>query len=159
MFLRTLSTLLMGAGLALCSSAQPAPTPKTFTIRVLDAHSGKVLATSNVLIRVNHEKTDHADWVEPNEDLTGKVTVPASTTVLTAQATYKHTMELYINCDFAKGDQSAAAHWYQVSEILATGVVAPNGCSKRTAVAKPGEFVFFVRTRNWRDEMQQDFSE
>jgi hypothetical protein len=44
-----------------------------------------------------------------------------------------------------------------VPDILKSGVVAPNDCSKRTAQAKPGEFVVFVRRINWREQMQQDY--
>jgi len=159
MLLRMVSALLMGTGLAVCCGAQPVQAPRTFTIRVMDSHNGKVLAVSNVLIRINHDKAVHADWVVPDEDLTGKVTVPAGATEVAAQATYNHTMELYINCDSVKAGQPGAAHWYQVSEILAKGVVAVNGCSKRTEAEKPGELVLFVRTKNWRDSMDQDFSE
>jgi hypothetical protein len=48
--------------------------------------------------------------------------------------------------------------WYKISDILTLGVVAPNGCGgkkvadKLQVIAKPGEFVFFVRKLNAREQ-------
>jgi len=42
-----------------------------------------------------------------------------------------------------------AEHLYPVSTILGSGLVAKNSCSKRTAAAKPGELVIFVRHSTW----------
>jgi hypothetical protein len=74
------------------------------------------------------------------------------------RATYDSAMVTYANCDSAKEKQNPVPHWYDVSTILTSGVVAPNGCSKMTETAKPGEFVFFVRKENWREKMQGDYS-
>ena len=153
------SALLMVAALVVCCGSLPAQTPKSITIRVLDPHTGKALVTSSVLIRVDHQKTVHANWVALNEDLTGKATLPADAALLAAQASYDNTMELYINCDSVKDNPPTGPHWYKLSDILATGVVAANGCSKRTAAAKPGEFILFARRKNWHDSIEQDFTE
>src|SRR5208337_5630169 len=99
--------------------------------------------------------TVHANWVRQNEDGTGRLTVPQDASLLAAQATYDNTMQIYVNCDSSK-EKDPVARWYAVSDILTTGIVAPTGCSQRTAVAKPGEFVFFVRRRNWVEQMKQD---
>jgi hypothetical protein len=40
-------------------------------------------------------------------------------------------------------------HLYPVSTIVASGLVASNNCSKRTATAKPGELIIFVRPPTW----------
>ena len=104
-------TLLLCAA-ALCGSLS-AQTEKTITIRMLDSRTGHLIATSDFLVRINHEETVHPNWVRQNEDGTGN--------------------------------------------ILTSGVAAPNGCSKQTALAKPGEFVFFVRKQNLR-EQTQDYS-
>ncbi len=40
-------------------------------------------------------------------------------------------------------------HLYPVSTIVASGFVARNDCSKRTATAGPGELVIFVRPVTW----------
>jgi hypothetical protein len=149
---------LMCAALAVCSGALSAQT-QAITIRVLDGHTGKALVTTSILVRVDHQKTVHANWVSLNEDLTGKATLPAEATLLAAQATYDNTIELFVNCDSVKDNPPTGPHWYKLSDILATGVVAPNGCSGKSAVAKPGEFVFFARAKSWRDRYVQDFSE
>jgi hypothetical protein len=158
MILRIRSALLTSAALAVCV-ALPAQTAKTITIRIVDGHTGKALVASNVLIRVDHQKTVHADWVALNDDRSGKATLPAYAAVVAAQATYDNTMELYINCDSVKDDPPTGPHWYKLSEILATGVVTANGCSHRTVEAKPGEIVIFARRKSWRDTIQQDFTE
>lgn len=152
-----------------------AQTGKTITLRMLDGKTGKLIATSYFLVTVDHEKAAHADWVVQNEDGTGKLTLPKDASVLSIQATYDSAMSIYVNCDSAEGDKDPTAHWYSVAQILASGVVAPNGCvkprespkfmtaikrkeaEKPKPVAKPGEFVFYVRERNlW--ENARDFS-
>ena len=148
-------TLLLCAA-ALCGSLS-AQTEKTITIRMLDSRTGHLIATSDFLVRINHEETVHPNWVRQNEDGTGKLTVPQNATVLSAQAKYSIGFDIYVNCDSTKDKEIQVARWYAVSDILTSGVVAPNGCSKQTALAKPGEFVFFVRKQNWR-EQAQDFS-
>ena len=40
-------------------------------------------------------------------------------------------------------------HLYPVSTIIASGLVAHNNCSRRTATAKPGELIIFVRPATW----------
>ena len=92
-----------------------------------------------------------------SDDGTEKLTLPANATVVSIHATYDSTMELYVNCDGAEAKQNPVEHWYEVSAIANSGVVAPNGCSKMTESAQPGEFVFFVRKQNWREQMR-DYS-
>jgi hypothetical protein len=81
--------------------------------------------------------------------------LPKQAAVLAVGAKYDSGMTMYVNCDSAKDKGEPVARWYTISDILTTGVVAPNACSKRTAVAKPGEFVLFIRPQNWREEVQQ----
>jgi hypothetical protein len=157
MFRRIFSVLPLLLCLAAVSGSVYAQTEKTITIRLLDSRTGHLIAASDYLVRINHEETVHANWVLQNEDGTGKLTVPQNATVLAAQARYSIGLDIYVNCDSAKDKDIPVAHWYAVSDILTSGVAAPNGCSKRTALAKPGEFVFFVRKQNWR-EQAQDFS-
>jgi adhesin HecA-like repeat protein len=149
---------------ALCGSLL-AQNDKTITVRMLDSRTGKLIATSDFLVRVNHDQTLHGNWIVQNDDGTGKLTVPADAAVLSVQATYDSATMVYVNCDTNKdlgsSDHAAALdHWYPISAILASGVVAPNGCAgkkipeKLQVVAKPGEFVFFVRKRNTREEFK-----
>jgi hypothetical protein len=137
-----------------CAQAQ-----KTITIRMLDSRSGKLISTAAFLVRINNEQTAHADWVSTNQDGSGKLTLPDDATQVSIRATYDNTISFYLNCDANKepkaADQDASQdRWYKVSDILTLGVVAPNGCGgkkvpdKLQFVAKPGEFIFFVRKRN-----------
>jgi len=75
-------------------------------------------------------------------------------------------MLIYANCDADKDRGSSEKappqdHWYPVAEILAKGLVAPNDCigkkvpEKLQVVAKPGEFVFFVRPLNARERFRE----
>jgi hypothetical protein len=143
---------------AFCGSVR-AQTEKTITIRMVDGKTGLLIASSNFLVRVNHQEAAHGNWVHLNEDGTGKLTLPADADVISIHATYDSATLVYANCDADKDRGSAehAAspdHWYSIATILASGIVAPNGCvgkkipEKLQVVANPGEFVFFVRPLN-----------
>jgi hypothetical protein len=156
---RILCAFLFFACLAACCGSLNAQTEKTVTIRMLDSKSGLLIASSNFLVRINHQEAPHGDWVHQNEDGTGKLTLPADADVISIHATYESATLIYANCDADKerGSAEHAAqpdHWYPIAAILESGVVAPNGCvgkkvpEKLQVVAKPGEFVFFVRPLN-----------
>ena len=141
-----------------------AQTGKTITVRMLDGNTGKLITTSTFIVRVDHETTAHADWVAPNEDGTSKLSVPRSASLLSIQGTYDTSMTIYVNCDSASEKTNPIDRWYSIAEILSLGVAAPNSCvkpaeaAKLKPAAKPGEFVFFVRKQNWREQMREDDS-
>ncbi len=156
MFLLCLAALLGSAG------AQP---DKTITLRMLDSKTGLLIATSNFLVRINHQQEVHADWVKQSEDGTGSLTLPANAEVVSIHATYDSAMLIYANCDADKDHASAdhaasPEHWYPVADILAKGIAAPNGCvgkkvpDRLQVIVKPGEFVFFVRPLNAREQFR-----
>ena len=167
----TLLVCMAALGGLLCAQAG-----KTITVRMLDGKTGKLIETSTFLVRVDHEPTVHADWVAPNEDGTGKLTLPRIASLLSIQATYDSSMMIYVNCDTAGEDANTVDRWYSIAEILTLGVAAPNGCvkpaeaaklklltklkpvAKPASVAKPGEFVFYVRKQNWREHIREDES-
>jgi hypothetical protein len=124
---------------------------------MLDSKTASPLVPTNFLVRINHQQTIHANWVTQNENRTATVTVPADATVISIQATYDSAMQIFVNCDSMQDKQNPQAQWYPISAILASGVVAPNGCSKMIETAKPGEFIFFVRRANFRERTQEDF--
>jgi len=134
---------------------------KTITIRVLDGKTGKPLLASGFLVRVDREQAVHANWVVQNEDGTAKLTVPGGALLFSIQATYDDSMQTYVNCDSTLENTVRVGRWYSISEVLASGVVAPNGCGKPKdaakikPAAKPGEFVFLVRRMStperWRE--------
>jgi len=149
-----LLVVLMTAVFGYCQT----PATVTVTIRMIDSKTGILIPTSDFLIRIDHEDDQHGNWVKQNEDGTGKLTLPATAKIFAVDGKYAETTNLYVNCDSARDKPVPAAHWYTIAEILTSGVAAPNECSKHTAVAKPGEFVFFVRQRNWK-EQYKDFSQ
>jgi hypothetical protein len=53
--------------------------------------------------------------------------------------------KLYDNTTRTYGSE----HLYSVSTVIVSGLVATNSCSKKTAVAKPGELVIFLRHSTW----------
>ena len=82
-----------------------------------------------------------------NDDGTVIVTLPSDAREIAVKATYDLSIETYINCDVAKETDKERDIWYPISQILQSGLVAPNECSQTHYTAKPGEFVFFVRKR------------
>jgi hypothetical protein len=140
---------------AVCGYSQ-APATKTITLRMIDAKTGQMIPTSDFLIRIDHQEDQHGNWVKQNEDGSGKLTLPANAVIVAAESKYASSTTLYVNCDSVRDKPEPVIHWYSLSDILALGVAAPNECSKHTAVAKPGELVFFVRQRNWK-EQYKDF--
>ena len=132
-----------------------AQTGKIITIRILDSKTARPIVPSNFLVRINHQPTLHGDWVRVNENGSGKLTLPGEADVVSIHATYDSSMQMYVNCDSIQEKQNPQEQWYAVSTILAAGVVAPNGCSKMTETARPGEFVFFVRKASWREQMRE----
>jgi hypothetical protein len=148
------------------STPAPATAPaaagkSTITLRMIESRTGKLISTTDFLVQINHQQDLHANWVELNEDKTGKLTLPKEAEVLLVHGKYDQSMLLYINCDSEKkgvlptlGTQEGD-HWYSVADILKSGVVTHNGCGSGKDLTKfvptPGEFVFFVRKLNWHE--------
>ena len=162
---RALYLLLYIAAVSTCGPLR-AQTNKTVTIRMLDSRTGILIASSDYLVRIDHEESPHGNWVVKNEDGSGKLNLPGNATLLSIRATYDSNTVMYVNCDAAK-DVGSSNHapgldrWYKVSDIIEKGVVAPNGCAgkkipdKLQVVANPGEFVFFVRKLNAKEQFEQ----
>jgi hypothetical protein len=131
---------------------------KTITVRVLDSRTGEPVSPNMLMVRINERKANHSNWVQQNDDGSATVRIPADASLLLVQATYDNSTEIYINCDAALEKNTSSEHWYKVSEMLTSGVVAPDECKQSRhheapkVAAKPGEFVFFVRKRNWRED-------
>jgi hypothetical protein len=146
--IRALAGFVCFAALCACLHAQ---TEGTISIRLLDGKTGLPVKASNFLVRIDHHDTIHSEWVKINDDGSVIVTLPADAKEISVKATYDMSMATYINCDAAKQTDKERNLWYPVSIILKAGVVAPNECGKTDFLAKPGEFIFFVRKRDWRD--------
>lgn len=152
---RGIALLFCLAAVCGCLFAQ---SEKTITVRILDGKSGRPVEASGFQVRVDHEPSFHADWVVQNEDGTGKLIVPKGASLLSIRGTYDNSMQVYVNCDSAAEKTNPVDRWYAISEILTSGIVAPNGCGKPSnaaklkPVAKPGEFVFLVRRMTSREQ-------
>jgi hypothetical protein len=142
---------------ATLSTPLHAQTAKTLTILMLDGKTGKPIIPSNFLVRFDHLDAIHNESVRIGDDGLGTVTVPASASFLSVQATYSESMDYYVNCDAAMQKDVRTLHWYPIADILSTGVNSPNECSKgkyddaTRLAAKPGVFVFYVRKTNWHE--------
>lgn len=149
----------LAAHIAFSGGTVAAQPEQTVILRMLDSKSGVLIASNNFLVRVNHETEVHGNWVAQNEDGSGRLVIPGYAKELLIHATYESATLTYVNCDADKdrGTAEHAAvidHWYSIAAILTSGIVAPNQCigkkvpEKLQVVAKPGEFVFFVRPMN-----------
>jgi len=149
---------LLASGLTMFSGVCFGQNAKTITVRMLDSRTGVVIASEHYMVRMNHIKEEHGDWVKKNDSGSGDLTLPPNATEISIHATYEYATDYYMNCD-TEGDKGTSEHvarlehWYPVDKILSEGIVAPNGCvgkkvpEKLQVVARPGEFVFFVRQR------------
>jgi hypothetical protein len=131
----------------------------TIHVRVLDGRTGKNLSGMNLAFVDYHTEQDGST----HADLNGRVTVKTSAdgdsyianpdphgvlvfnglgngvwTPCTGQKLYDSDTRTY-----------GSEHLYPVSTIVASGLVATNNCSKRTAAAKPGELIIFIRPATW----------
>ena len=139
------------SAVALCATLH-AQSQNIVHIRILDGKTGLSVDASNFLVRIDHHRTMHNEWVHIDDDGTVTVTLPASAKEIALKATYDLSLQTYINCDIAKEDNKERDVWYPISAILQSGVVTRNECGKTNYTAKPGEFIFFVRKRNWREQ-------
>lgn len=127
----------------------------TIHIRVLDGRTGKKLSGMNLAFVDYHTGQDGST----HGDLNGRMTVKTSADGDSYIANPDPHGVLVFNglgsgvwapCTGQKLYDSdtrtyGSEHLYPVSTIVASGLVARNNCSKRTATAKPGELVIFVR--------------
>jgi len=121
------------------------------SVRLLDGKTGQPVKVSNFLVRVDHNETVHNEWVKINDDGSVIVTLPADAAEFSIKATYNMGMDTFINCDAAKENDRERNIWYSVADVLKSGIVAPDECAKTNYSARPGQFIFFVRKRDWRD--------
>ena len=124
---------------------------QTISVKLRDGKTGLPVKADNFLVRIDHHDAVLNEAVQIKDDGTVSVTVPADATEISIKATYNASMEVYINCDAAKQSDKERDIWYSIANILQSGIVAPNECGKTEYTAKPGEFVFFVRKRDWLD--------
>lgn len=134
---------------------------KKITVRVLDGKTGEKISPNNLEVRINRQQAYHIEWVKLNDDGTAELTLPDSATAVSLRATYANSTDYYVNCDMAKQKDTSADSWFPVGDIVTDGLVMPNDCVKSKDAdkvkvdPKPGEFVLFVRKRNWKEQSLQ----
>jgi|SRR5271166_6481090 len=162
---QTRSALQLLLCMAAFCGALCAQTGKTITLRMVDGKTGRLIATADFLVRIDHQPTVHANWVTMNEDGTGKLPLPSDASLLSIHAAYDNSTALFVNCDSNKDYKESnqgfvSDRWYSVSDILTKGIVGSNECigkkvpEKLQLFAKPGEFVFFVRRMTKLEDYQ-----
>ena len=109
-------------------------------ILVLDGHTGRPVAHFGVSVRIE-PLLPRSGQSEPVTDANGRVGLDAPAlssmnAIVNAHPTCRHV---------AKPDRSKGVITFPVSQILSTGVVEANACSKRTDHATPGVLTLFVR--------------
>src|ERR1700733_8464703 len=134
----------------------------TIRIRVLDGRTGKNLPGMNLAFVDYHNDRDGSDAdlngrksVETLADGDSYIANPNAHGVLvfgglgsgvwvpcTRQKLYNSDTRTY-----------GSEHFYPVSTIVASGLVANNDCSRRTATAKPGELIIFLRPATWWEKL------
>lgn len=132
----------------------------TIRVRVLDGRTGKNLSGMDLTFVDYHSDRNgnaHDDLngrmdVKTSADGDSYVANPDAHGVLvfnvwgrdgywkpcTRQRLYDSKMQTYGN-----------EYLYQVSTVVATGLVSKNSCSKKTASPTPGELVIFIRPATW----------
>jgi hypothetical protein len=144
----------MGASVALLQ----AQIGRTITIKIRDGKTGETVTPSNVHVRFNHQPEALGNWVDQKDDGMIEVKLPQDAKVISVRATYLDSTEYFVNCDVAKQRDSSAESWYPLTDIVTSGLAIPNDCARVKDAAKvrgevkPGEFVLFVRKRNWKEQ-------
>jgi hypothetical protein len=158
MLRRLAATLAALAALSISGTGQQAkPGDRIITIIMADGKTGKTIIPDNYVIRFNHLNAIRNERLFLNDDGTGRVRVPADATTISVQGTYHNSIDLYMNCDAGMEKDTSTIHWYPISDIVSSGLAAPNECYKgkyaKTAAipAVSGEFIFYVREIGWRD--------
>jgi len=133
---------------------------RTIIIRMLDSETGQQIPPSTFMVyfgdSVKSAKWGRSPdlWVHPEKDGTGRITLPPSAAVFSVFVPDGQDSRAYMKCDTVTKLGHYREHWYPVATIVASGIVAPNHCSRQGVLAKPGEFVFFVRPMTDREKAE-----
>jgi hypothetical protein len=141
------------------------PGPRTITVRVIDADTGKPLSHAKIAIwvdpemKLGHDTDDfkisplHRHVLNAGDDGEALFNVPADVMMFNAHAATGPPIWNYLSCDAVKLKKTDKDPEYRFEDVFATGIAAPNFCNTRTATTKPKEFVFFVRSLSFKQGM------
>jgi len=139
------SSALFVAWVVLACGIASAQSEQSFSIRVFDSKSGLPFVRDGLEFEVF---IDHDLYrsipVKQDKDGVGRVMLSPGIKEVNIYVANSKDICCYVSCDLAK-HMSMPTLWYSISEIVLTGISAPNGCSKKRVTAQPGEFIFFVR--------------
>jgi hypothetical protein len=127
---------------------------------MLDSKTGEAITTSEFQIWIGESAStartgrNPDQWVKPGKDGIGSATFKPGAGVISIHAQDPSSWG-YVNCDEVKPFGWRGEQWYSITQIIQSGIAAPNHCSRRAAVAKPGEFIFFVRSQNFWEKMRE----
>jgi hypothetical protein len=144
--LRTIGGLAIG--LLIAGAALPAPlASQTVSIRLLDGKTGRALSDKNVTLLWSPAYFPPGSVIYFGKDGIGTVKVPTGAEFFTMHGGPKIGKEPYripfINCN------ASMSEMIRVSEVLKSGYVPGNTCSKKNAVPRPGEIVFWAMPIPW----------
>lgn len=157
--IRKVSQFFLVFMVSTCASAV-AQSPRSITIKMLNSKTGRTISTSEFQIWIGESVADARtgrnpdQWVKPTKDGTGEATFTSDAGVITVHAKDPSSWG-YVNCDAVKPFGWRGEQWYSIAQIVRSGIAAPNHCNRRKAIAKPGEFVFFVREQNLWERMRE----
>jgi hypothetical protein len=138
-----LPVFLAAASIAIPQQPAESPTnPQSIIIRMLDSRTGTPIPNKELRVYIDHATRTNSFYIKLDKLGDSQYQIESQNSVINVQdetPPWGH-----VNCDSSK-DHASQQKWYSVADILKTGVVAPNRCNRRKAIAKPGEFVFFVR--------------
>jgi hypothetical protein len=132
----------------------------TIHIRVVDGRTGKNLSGMNLTFVDYHNDRDGITHPDLNGRMIVKTSADGDSYVANPDAhgvlvfNVLGSSGAWIPCTRQKLYDSStrtygSEHLYPVSTIVASGLVANNNCSKKTATAKPGELIVFLRPPTW----------
>lgn len=143
----------------------------TIHVRVLDGRTGKSLSGMKLTFVDYHTDSNGATHADLNGRMVVKTSADGDSYLATPDAhgvlvfndlgnltgawTPCTRQKLYDSNTRTYGNE----HLYPVSTIVSLGLVATNNCSRRTATAKPGELVIFVRPWTWWEKLIWVFEE
>lgn len=148
-------------GVLLVSITMSGQSDKKIIFRMLDSRTGQPITGAEYVISFEKlpdlSKISGLDpyWKEGGQK-NGILDIPfeADDASIVVHSNYGPANWGYVNCDSVKTPALHRAPWYPIKQILQSGIAAPNDCNSRKAVAKPGEFVFFVRPMTFWEKMR-----
>jgi hypothetical protein len=156
MGLMTLVQLRRILGLSFCAfmfsltcSPLRAQDGNTIVIRIINGKNGRPLPNQTLQVWVDHSDRPET-WIQTDENGVGTLKISPEASVIFVS------VDSHVDCNSKKEPApNPFRHWYAVSEILKSGLVAPNNCSKQSVDVKAREFVFFVRPPTLREKWQR----